>query len=108
MIVNKTKIGQVISKLIENSIKFISNEGMDKERRGAISITIEKKEFINDTNGHHIKGSFVIVSIKDNGTGVNEEILPKLFTKYASKSFQGTGLGLYLSKKVKEGHGGII
>ncbi len=69
---------------------------------------MKKKELINDTNGHKIKDSFVIVSVKDNGTGIDEEILPKLITKFASKSHVGTGLGLYLSKNIIEAHGGKI
>jgi signal transduction histidine kinase len=105
---DKTKIGQVISNLIENSVKFVLNERVDKEEQGIISITIEKEELINDTNGHDIKELFVIVSIKDNGPGIDEEILPKLFTKFASKSHIGTGLGLYLSKNIVEAHGGKI
>ncbi len=105
---DKTRIGQVISNLIENSIKFIFDERVDKERQGIVSITIEKEELIIDSNGQSIKGSFVIVSIKDNGTGIDEEILPKLFTKFASKSHVGTGLGLYLSKNIIEAHSGKI
>ena len=87
IIADKTKIGQVISNLIENSIKFILNEGMEKERRGIISITIEKKEIVSDINSYDTKEPFVVVSIKDNGKGIDSEILPKLFTKFASKSF---------------------
>ena len=105
---DKTKIGQVISNLIENSIKSISNEGMEKARTGIISITIEKKEIVSDINSYDTKVPFVVVSIKDNGKGIDPEILPKLFTKFASKSYQGTGLGLYLSKNIIEAHGGKI
>jgi signal transduction histidine kinase len=105
---DKTKIGQVISNLIENSIKSILNEGMEKERRGIISITIEKKEIVSDINSYDSKVPFVVVSIKDNGKGIDSEILPKLFTKFASKSYEGTGLGLYLSKNIIESHGGKI
>ena len=47
-----------------------------------------------------------IVTVKDNGIGIDKEILPRLFTKFASKSFQGTGLGLYISKNIIEAHGG--
>ena len=39
-----------------------------------------------------------IVSIKDTGTGINPDILPRLFTKFATKSVAGTGLGLFISK----------
>jgi signal transduction histidine kinase len=44
--------------------------------------------------------------VKDNGTGIDKQILPNLFTKFASKSFQGTGLGLFISKSIVESHGG--
>ena len=79
-----------------------------KRGRGIISITIEKKEIVSDINSYDTKVPFVVVSIKDNGKGIDSEILPKLFTKFASKSYQGTGLGLYLSKNIIEAHGGKI
>jgi signal transduction histidine kinase len=41
----------------------------------------------------------IIVSIKDTGTGIDPEIMPRLFSKFATKSFIGTGLGLFISKK---------
>jgi two-component system, OmpR family, sensor histidine kinase VicK len=50
----------------------------------------------------------VIVSVRDNGVGIDPEILPRLFTKFASKSFTGTGLRLYISKSIVEAHGGRI
>jgi signal transduction histidine kinase len=50
----------------------------------------------------------VIVSMKDTGSGIDPEILPRLFTKFASKSFKGTGLGLFISKSIIEAHGGKI
>jgi two-component system, OmpR family, sensor histidine kinase VicK len=48
------------------------------------------------------------VSIKDTGIGIAPEILPKLFSKFTSKSYQGTGLGLFISKSIVEAHGGKI
>lgn len=50
----------------------------------------------------------VIVSIKDNGKGIDEEILPLLFNKFVTKSDQGTGLGLYIAKSIIDAHGGNI
>jgi two-component system, OmpR family, sensor histidine kinase VicK len=91
------KIGQVVSSLFDNSIKNILGEGI-------ISITLERKEInINDNKIH-----FVVVHVKDNGSGIDNEIISKLFTKFASKSFQGTGLGLFISKNIVEMHGGKI
>ena len=50
----------------------------------------------------------VLVSIKDDGTGINPSIMPRLFTKFATKSEDGTGLGLFISKSIIEAHGGRI
>jgi two-component system sensor histidine kinase VicK len=79
----------VISNLLSNAIKF-TNEG-------TISAATEKKD--ND----------VLVSIKDTGAGIDAEILPRLFTKFATKSETGgTGLGLFISKSIIEAQGGKI
>ena len=89
---DKYRIAQVISNLVDNAIKFT------KEQGGSVSINIKRKE--ND--------SWVEVSIKDTGSGIDPEIMPRLFTKFSSKSFKGTGLGLYISKSIVEAHGGRI
>jgi two-component system, OmpR family, sensor histidine kinase VicK len=47
------------------------------------------------------------VSIRDTGIGIALEIMPRLFTKFATKSESGTGLGLFISKSI-EAHGGRI
>jgi signal transduction histidine kinase len=49
-----------------------------------------------------------VISVKDTGQGIHREILPKLFTKFATKSVAGTGLGLFISKGIVEAHGGRI
>jgi signal transduction histidine kinase len=48
----------------------------------------------------------VVIAVKDTGTGIDPELMPRLFTKFATKSYQGTGLGLYISKSIIEAHGG--
>ena len=50
----------------------------------------------------------VRISIQDNGQGIDKEILPKLFEKFATKSETGTGLGLYISKNIVESYRGTI
>jgi signal transduction histidine kinase len=50
----------------------------------------------------------VTITVKDTGAGIHPEILPKLFTKFATKSSMGTGLGLYISKVIVEAHAGRI
>jgi len=48
------------------------------------------------------------VTVKDTGSGIDTDILPRLFTKFATKSDKGTGLGLFISKSIVEAHGGRI
>jgi two-component system, OmpR family, sensor histidine kinase VicK len=86
---DKGRITQVIYNLLSNAIKF-THEG------DTISIDIRKDE----------KEKFVIITVKDTGQGIDPEIFPRLFSKFATKSFEGTGLGLYISKSIVEAHGG--
>lgn len=100
---DKERIIQVISNLLENAIKFT--------KIGFISITCDFKKYDDtnyDGNGNNAIIDNVVVKIKDTGIGINKEIFPKLFTKFTSDSFQGTGLGLYISKNIIEAHGGDI
>jgi signal transduction histidine kinase len=87
---DKGRITQVIDNLLNNALKFTND--------GTISILTENKE------------GQAIVSIKDNGQGIDADILPKLFSRFASKSGigGGTGLGLFISKSIMEAHGGKI
>jgi two-component system sensor histidine kinase VicK len=87
---DKGRITQVIFNLLSNGVKF-TNEG-------TICISLEKKE----------KDNFVVVSVRDTGQGIDPEIMPRLFTKFATNSITGTGLGLYISKSIVEAHGGKI
>ncbi|MDQ4073814.1 MAG: HAMP domain-containing histidine kinase, partial [Thermoproteota archaeon] len=93
---DKNRIRQVLNNLISNSIKFIPKEG-------TISLNVKKVQG-DDENSKEI----AVVSIKDTGIGIDVTIMPKLFTKFVSKSFQGTGLGLYISKNIVVSHGGNI
>jgi signal transduction histidine kinase len=84
------RITQVLSNILNNALKF-TNEG---------HIIVNAHESNNKRE--------VTVSIIDTGSGINEDIFAKLFSKFATKSFSGTGLGLYISKSIVEAHGGRI
>jgi two-component system sensor histidine kinase VicK len=86
---DKVRIYEVVSNLIKNAIQFT--------KEGTITIAAAAEKM--DSNE-------VLVSIKDTGTGINPEIMPRLFTKFATKSVAGTGLGLFISKSIIEAHGG--
>jgi signal transduction histidine kinase len=94
---DKPRLTQVISNLVNNAVKFTKKDG------GTVSIGIEEEN--KQDNGAQ---KLVVVTVKDTGTGIDPEILPRLFTKFVSKSFQGTGLGLFISKSIVEEHGGKI
>lgn len=93
---DRGRINQAISNLINNAIKFTS-----PQRGGIISVTTEKRNN-KDENQE------VIIAVKDTGEGIHPEIIPRLFTKFATRSNSGTGLGLYISKSIVEAHGGRI
>ena len=83
----RRRIGEVVTNLLSNAAKF-SGPG------GRITVSTETK------------GDDALVTVKDNGTGISSDILPNLFSKFATNSSSGTGLGLFISKRVVEAHGG--
>jgi signal transduction histidine kinase len=89
---DKGRLAQVIFNLLDNSLKFTK----PTRGKGKIEIISEKKD------------NQVTVSIMDTGIGMDPEIFPKLFSRFASKSFSGTGLGLFISKNIIEEHGGKV
>jgi signal transduction histidine kinase len=94
---DKYRVIQVVSNLISNAIKF-SKEGGG----GTVNVSIETEK-----RGVGVEDR-VIVIVRDTGIGIDPEIFPKLFTKFVTKSYQGTGLGLFISKSIVEAHGGKI
>ncbi|MGI8833983.1 MAG: ATP-binding protein [Nitrososphaeraceae archaeon] len=84
---DKTRLYQVLANLLANAIKFA--------KEGTISISA----VVKDNNQ-------VIITVIDTGAGIDPEIMPRLFTKFATRSDVGTGLGLYISKNIVEAHGG--
>jgi len=88
--VDRSRIAQVISNLLSNAFKFT--------QEGTILVNI----------GLNQRTKEATVSVKDSGEGIDPEVVTRLFEKFASKSFQGTGLGLFISKGIVEGHGGRV
>jgi two-component system sensor histidine kinase VicK len=88
---DRIRVIQVVSHLLGNAIKFSKNGVI------SIAVAVDKK---------HENIEKVIVSVKDSGPGIDPEIFPRLFSRFISKSFSGTGLGLFISKSIVEAHGG--
>jgi signal transduction histidine kinase len=93
---DKERLDQVISNLLSNAIKFT--------KEGTIYISEQKR--VESKDG--VQKEEVIVMVNDTGSGIDTEIMTKLFSKFITKSQQGTGLGLYISKCIVEAHDGKI
>ena len=87
---DRNRLSQVITNLINNAVKFTKD--------GTISVCVKSVQEKNE----------VIVMVRDTGEGIGSDILPRLFSKFATKSYHGTGLGLFISKGIIEAHGGKI
>jgi len=83
---DKSRITQVLSNLLANAAEFT--------KEGKIIVSCERKE------------DEFLVKVKDSGPGIDPEIVSRLFTKFATASDKGTGLGLFVSKSIIEAHGG--
>ena len=84
---DKIRLYQVIANLLSNAIKFT--------KEGTISIKAQLKD-----------NNEIAIIVKDSGAGIDNDVMPRLFTKFATRSDVGTGLGLYISKNIIEAHGG--
>lgn len=91
---DRGRIIQVLTNLLNNALKFTDE--------GQIIVSIYQS---NDDNENRNE---VTVEVVDSGSGIDNEMYPKLFSKFATKSHQGTGLGLFISKSIIEAHGGRI
>jgi len=89
---DKVRITQVICNILDNAVSF--------SHEGKIKVVLKKEKRYGQ--------NFLLIKVKDTGPGIDPEILSKLFTKFASKSDMGTGLGLFISKGIVEAHGGKI
>jgi two-component system, NtrC family, sensor histidine kinase KinB len=94
---DKERLGQVFTNLIGNAIKFTPEGGL---------VTISAS----------ISDNKVLIEVKDNGVGIPREAQDRIFSRYyqvsdsgeSSGSVRGSGLGLYIAKKIVQGHGGHI
>lgn len=85
---DRERIQQVMSNLINNALRFT--------KEGAIIVKTQPIDGLAQ------------ITVKDTGSGINPEIMPRLFEKFVTKSEKGTGLGLYISNRIVQAHGGKL
>ncbi|MGC1134939.1 MAG: ATP-binding protein [Nitrososphaeraceae archaeon] len=91
---DKIRLYEVLANLLSNAVKFT--------QKGTVTISTDIRSNTSDNRDE------VIIRIRDTGVGIHPEILPRLFTKFTTRSDRGTGLGLFICKGIVEAHGGII
>ena len=102
---DRTMIQQVILNLLRNAIKNVKEDGIIT----AMTQVSTQKKVEADARKKEGEGELAaVVKVKDNGSGIDTRILPRLFTKFATTSLEGVGLGLYISKRIVEAHDGRI
>jgi signal transduction histidine kinase len=93
------RITQVISNFLSNAIKFTDE--------GVITVRMKRYEDNNSATNNNNQRA-VMVSVQDIGKGIDPTVKDRLFEKFSTKSEKGLGLGLYISRKIIEAHGGKI
>ena len=117
---DKIRMFEVLTNLISNALKFSDSKPITISVRKVQKSSISFKHQLSGSNeqvnrddtkenkDETMKIMMAVVSIRDRGKGIDPDILPRLFTKFTTKSNQGTGLGLYIAKSIIEAHGGQI
>jgi signal transduction histidine kinase len=93
---DRYRITQVVSNILNNAVKS-TKEQEQQETERVISLITQRRG-----------DSELVISIIDNGKGIDPEVMPRLSSKFATRSFDGTGFGLFIAKSIGEAHGGKI
>ncbi len=98
---DKGQISQVISNLIINSKQAMPDGGK-------IYISVKNIKSIEKEGISHYKGKYVLITIKDEGIGISQKHIEKIFDPYFSTKQEGSGLGLAIVHSIISKHNGYI
>lgn len=99
--VDAAQIEQVVNALMINA-----REAMP--RGGTVKLSARNVEFTDKMSQILPEGRYVKILIADRGTGVPDEIAPRIFDPYFTTKPSGTGLGLSISYSIVKRHGGML
>ena len=115
LIADERKLKQIMYNLLSNAVKFTPNGGsvrITAQRTSLTDMLAEGKYIQGEIQPEY--GDFLEIAVKDNGIGIKQEDIPRLFKEFSqldspyTKEFEGTGLGLALTKRLVELHGGLV
>lgn len=95
MLGDAEKLRRVLINLVGNALDALEESATPN---AAISVTV----------GENLAGSELWVRVRDNGPGIDPNVLEKVFSPFYTSKENGTGLGLAISKKLIDAHGGVI
>ncbi|WP_028560398.1 ATP-binding protein [Paenibacillus pinihumi] len=91
------QVKQVMLNILRNALDAISDRGVDQqERQGRIDLIVHKEN------------KSAVITIKDNGKGMDRNTMNRLFDPFFTTKADGTGLGLSVSYRIIRNHGGFI
>ncbi|HYS42545.1 MAG TPA: ATP-binding protein [Geobacteraceae bacterium] len=117
LIADSRKLKQIMFNLLSNALKFTPDGGAVSVRARKVlssKLLVLSSDLKPETFNLKPDGDFVEISVEDTGIGINKEDLPKLFKAFSqvsspyTKEHKGTGLGLALTKRIVELHGGRV
>jgi signal transduction histidine kinase len=103
-----TRICQVLSNLFNNAYASVINTKGHEAKCIGVSLAKEEKKEQQHNPNQGKREKVAVISICDDGKGIEAEIASKLFTKFNTGWYGGIGLGLYIAKSIIEAHGGEI
>jgi signal transduction histidine kinase len=115
---DERKLKQIMFNLLSNAVKFTPEGGSVRVTARRVSLrgeaeAISRDEILRSAQNDN-NGNFIEISVSDTGIGIKPEDIPKLFQEFSQlesphdKKYEGTGLGLALTKRLIELHGGTI
>lgn len=108
ILVDRNRIVQVLNNLISNALWSVTyGSDRNKDLKGVKGEDGDERYIEVSTQIDSLHNR-VIVTVKDNGEGISQDVFPKLFTKFATENDRGLGLGLFICRGIVEAHDGTI
>lgn len=115
LVADERKLKQIMFNLLSNAIKFTPDGGSVRVSARKVSgLDVPVSRLGPKASDRKLEGDFVEVSVADTGIGISPEQIPKLFKAFSqlsspySREHEGTGLGLALTRRMVELHGGRV
>ena len=108
--VDSDRMRQLLVNLIKNALEATEQnkeQNTEQERVSAL-VTITTQLEATSSNALAKDKQQFVISVCDNGSGINDDLLPTLFEPYTSSKSKGSGLGLAIVKKIVEEHDGTV